>query len=574
MSLRLILHSTQLFGSSDPFVLKAIDGMLWYMSHQKLCNEAEVIFHPTRNPFNVFGIMLNGIGKVKRLPEGLMHRLSRAWAKKLSVSRMERADVSDNDSQHLTIIDEILSSNNGHDCIFSNVAVRLRNKPYPIITSIQDFFLVHAKGIQLFIRCFEKGKFNGTLLLKIRYGSILIGDIVGSSALRLRPYGGGSLSHCKLAVLEQLVDAITFVRYININLKDCLGDKENAAVLVREPTYLDAIYTRLLSHYGVGVIDIYRYNSVYRFVHAGKYLPFHERAIERHQIKLNDDSIAKAVDYLSDRVGDPSRHLKYMKKGLNLDTDLLDEDRKPIKLIPGMISAAVFLHSFDDAQYVFGPDGFADLFEWTEFTIKTLLSNPKIGKVLIKSHPNVDYRNYPGDKKAIQRLKKMFPVSDKLAWVNSCSGPRSFKNAGDFIGITHHGSIAEELVILGIPVIASICAPWRDQYHFVRIWRSPDQYRALLQKNPSDFSVNEEERLQLFDYVCEARLSANITNQDRWPWYEIMDILGLESSGAYFDVLARAREMLRKMPLQQDELISYFVAQLKKYRELNLRACS
>jgi len=558
MASRLILHSTQLFGASDPFVLKAIDGALWYLAQQKNCDEVDVIFHPTRNPFNIFGIMLDGARKVKHVPEKLRHLLCNSWARIQSAPKLDREYISDSDDQCLAVAEGNPDS----------VIVRLRYKPYPVITSFRDFILIHVKAIELFGRSFEKGRFNGALLLKTRYGPILIGDLVGSSALRLRPYGGGSLSHCKLAVLEQLVDAITFSRYINRNLLGQFEVKINSAILVREPTYLDAIYNRMLSHYGVGVIELYAYNSIYRLVNAEKYRPFSERVISRCTIKLNDDWIVNAMNYLSERIADPSRRLAYMQTGTNHEPNLLDEDQKPIKLVKGVASAAVFLHSFDDAQYVFGLDGFADLFDWTRFTIKTLLSNPKIGKVLIKSHPNVDYRNYTGDKKAMDRLKKMFPVSDKLCWVNACSGPKSFRNAGDFIGITHHGSIAEELVFLGVPVIASICAPWRDQYHFLNIWTSVEHYKALLMSDPRDLIVTEKDKLELFAYVCEARLSVNITQQDRWPWYKILDAFCIDSSGQFFDVLGRANEMLKKNHLQQDVLIKYFEAQLKKYREL------
>jgi hypothetical protein len=75
-------------------------------------------------------------------------------------------------------------------------------------------------------------------------------------------------------------------------------------------------------------------------------------------------------------------------------------------------------------------------------------------------------------------------------------------------GITHHGSVAEELVFLGIPVLASTRAPWTDSYQFVRTWRSVHEYGDMLDGLAYDCCepVTAAEKLELLRFTCEYRL--------------------------------------------------------------------
>ena len=45
------------------------------------------------------------------------------------------------------------------------------------------------------------------------------------------------------------------------------------------------------------------------------------------------------------------------------------------------ITVVIYLHSFTDAQYVYGYDGYYDLEDWTTSTVKALYSNSNVGKL-------------------------------------------------------------------------------------------------------------------------------------------------------------------------------------------------
>ena len=58
------------------------------------------------------------------------------------------------------------------------------------------------------------------------------------------------------------------------------------------------------------------------------------------------------------------------------------------------ITHIVYLHSFTDAQLLYGFDGFLNVYEWIQFTIKELIKNKK-NKILIKAHPIIFHTKFP-----------------------------------------------------------------------------------------------------------------------------------------------------------------------------------
>ncbi len=76
------------------------------------------------------------------------------------------------------------------------------------------------------------------------------------------------------------------------------------------------------------------------------------------------------------------------------------------------------------------------------------------------------------------------------------------------MGITHHGSIAEELTFLGVPVVAGVYAPWGRAYKFVHAWNSPSEYRKTLMSLSVDNWYRPSELMsdELYRYVLECRI--------------------------------------------------------------------
>jgi hypothetical protein len=95
-------------------------------------------------------------------------------------------------------------------------------------------------------------------------------------------------------------------------------------------------------------------------------------------------------------------------------------------------------------------------------------------------------------------------------FINMHAKINSLASLGCVYGITHHGSVAEELVAAGMPCIASTHAPWGNNYPFLRTWDTAQNYHEILR----DLSVEgwrvpaSAERDALARFATEYRLSA------------------------------------------------------------------
>jgi hypothetical protein len=158
---------------------------------------------------------------------------------------------------------------------------------------------------------------------------------------------------------------------------------------------------------------------------------------------------------------------------------------------------------------MFGLDGFEDLYDWTVVTIDECLGNRHIGRVLIKGHPNIELVTVSADKHAVERLRRRFQHEPRVAFIDPRTDIKALTSLGLVYGITHHGSVAEELVAVGLPVIASSTAPWKKNYPFLRLWDSPSEYVAILRGlKTTDWSAPGSREMEaLLQYVHEYRLN-------------------------------------------------------------------
>jgi hypothetical protein len=212
------------------------------------------------------------------------------------------------------------------------------------------------------------------------------------------------------------------------------------------------------------------------------------------------------------------------------DAKIVGEAGELINLDNSSLTCVVFLHSFMDAQYMFGLDGFGDLYEWLEFTVANLLVNPSVGKILIKFHPNLTKEKKVFDQLVKSNLRRRFGVGARFTIISDDVPPMAFTKVERIIAITHHGSVAEELVYLGIPTIGSRYARWSNLFKFLIVWESPDEYAIHLREiehisaewNP-DF---RRENLILF--LANYRLR----EWNRWsaqPWVSVLKVCGMNS---------------------------------------------
>jgi hypothetical protein len=369
------------------------------------------------------------------------------------------------------------------------------------------FLSSYIRSIFLWPEYYQGRHFEVQKFLNLHFQHIHIGDCIASTTLREKPQLAGSLRPCR-ELFHNLTDAICICNLCNKLPKN--GSKPTY-VMVPEPTYLHFIYARALHSAGANIIEAgFSYYKKFDITKPGqKYIsPWFVRPRSN---KPNIDEISQIRNYLQKRIFESDEKLWYMYIGQNdnTSTDILDICGNKIDLDDKNLYAVIFLHSFEDGQYFYGLDGFDDLYHWTTFTIDQCLKNSSINTIFIKQHPNVDYISFPADKLAFENLLQRYTSNERVVFIDKSSSLVHLTKSVRLFGITHHGSVAEELVYLHQPVIASTAAPWQSHYSFVRTWKNPKKYEILLDSlsietwsAPSESEINS-----LYTYVQEYRLN-------------------------------------------------------------------
>ena len=150
------------------------------------------------------------------------------------------------------------------------------------------------------------------------------------------------------------------------------------------------------------------------------------------------------------------------------------------------IDYVIYTHSFVDGLLWWGLDGFVNLRDWTEFTIKTLIE--KEANILVKIHPNF-----------FQKIKHDFIELDKKIFYDLMRKYSSYKNITfvdfplknkdildgirkDTIIVSHHGTALLEGVARKFKCISSVATFWNKEYKITNSWDTPNNYRKLLNK--------------------------------------------------------------------------------------------
>lgn len=369
-------------------------------------------------------------------------------------------------------------------------------------------------------RCFDGGRFVPSRYLDLEHDGIHIGDLAASSTLR-RAELAGSLRPCPelWKNLTRAIDLCERAREIDL-------DRGGVAyAMAAEPIYLDSVLKRALHARGASVVEL-AYRERYRVVEGGDE-PSHPWVAGPPSGPV---SVTEAVRrHLDGRLFDPANHLWYMVAGANDNEaeEIRDHDGVPVVISRGSVAAVVFLHSFDDGQYFFGLDGFDDLFHWTRFTIDRCLSNRAIDRVLIKDHPATDPDRHPAHVRAVRRLHALYGADAGITFLGSDASLVRLCERTRLFGITHHGSVAEELVHLGQPAIGSSRAPWGEDHPFLTVWRTVEEYGRILDRlGPELWSPpSDEEVAALHRFVEEYRLHA-VPPEVFDPWIKFAAIVG------------------------------------------------
>jgi len=361
-----------------------------------------------------------------------------------------------------------------------------------------------AAARRLWRECFAAGPFDAVRFLELSHAGVPIGDLAASEHLRWVRAGDGRLLPSS-GLFLMLADCVWICE-----MSAGLEPPPDAAVFVLEPTYRHGVWQRVLHQRRLTQIDIKCWEETGFTFAAPGVKPHNPYRVDPPSGPLDGADREKAERYLAARLADPVAHIAYLETGHNDNTraDLTDFAGKPLVLDPAGVHVAVFLHSFDDAQYLFGNDGFAALMDWAVFSIEECLANPRIGRVLVKPHPATLNQEFPNTQRGEEFLRRRYEGVERVTWLEGTASLRALAAAGKVVGVTHHGSVAEELVFLGVPVIGYKHASWGAGYEFVRGWSTPSEYGQMLRDlDPQSFRPPaQRERESLLQYIRECRL--------------------------------------------------------------------
>ena len=186
------------------------------------------------------------------------------------------------------------------------------------------------------------------------------------------------------------------------------------------------------------------------------------------------------------------------------------------------ITHVIYTHSFLDGQLWFGYDGFLNMRDWLEFTIKRL-DNSK-NKVLVKAHPNFynkEISQYSTiDKRIFDKLFKAYNSKNIIFLNKPVENKILLKNIKkNTILISHHGTSLLEGMYSGFKCISSFSTIWSDTFQLTNNWNTKFNYKKILNKDfnqlfyPNSSDLNE----------VSAKLFNNpISEYGKRSWYKIV----------------------------------------------------
>lgn len=517
---RITIHSPRL--NCNAYLIELLNGGIWLSErlevgkHRK--RSIEILLYPVGSPRVRWSRRVRALSDplrvLSRTCRNLVGRL-RSLASKLGPRTGHQGS---------TIIERVcIQSSGAYIQIDETVTISIQRIEVGYAESALLTIMACVKALRILRGYRQNGRLNAQAFLRVRHRDVHIGDLVASETIAASPAAGGSLQCCgMLALFWCLVDAIYTVDYIlgrTWNLHD------HDYVTTSETTYLDEIYRRTLRSCGLSILELYDYTGRLRIIAPGEEWPnpFVARAWQGAELSRHQRECAQ--QHLAERVADPGRHLWDMYVGRNSRETgpVVDERGRIIARDDRSLTVIVFLHCFDDAQYWSGLDGFEDLYEWTEVSIDECLGNRNIGRILLKEHPNVDTMIFSGNRRAVERLRDRYQHEPRITFLNRHTNIQALTSLGAVYGITNFGRVAEELVAVGLPVIASSKGPWGKRYPFLRIWDSPDEYAAMLRGlTPAGWRPpGNAEREALAQFVHEFRLTV-LSGQDRPVWLQWM----------------------------------------------------
>ena len=542
----IIYTTAQLNGS---WLLMSVDIALWL---HKRDGYREIIVNciPLNRSFNIFNLVMRfknifnylKVNKLKKLCKYLLLikscKKKNSEITKFALGHLDHANLKISDLQIKFIRSKSKKKNtiNSHIKVYKNVII--------------DYY-----------KYFKISSLKRKKYLKYRVKNIFAGLHVLSEALRSDYRSFGSIFKSRIGIISAIYKLRSslpiyeeIVLPIDVDAYVCGPDQE----------YLYGFFSKFLENSGAKFIETESMQYLYlkrqlkeNFYQRPKILKIKNKAYTIDEKKIKQ--------YYKKRIKKPWEaftYIDYLKKGVS-------NSKKIIKFKKA--SAIVYLHSFTDAQYVFGDDGYYDLFDWALKTISILSLNKNISKVIVKSHPGIDRQYHPGDLKANMHLKSKFQNSNKVEWVDEHFDVMQIKNLDTIVGITHHGSVAEELVFSDIPVVASTFAPWGEKYNFGFWWNNYREYELFISgKEITKLEVSKFQKKELYRYAMDkyfskyvkARLNCGLT------WQDALKVYNIKKHHEFGENMDQIKNIISHLDPAGNEFQKYILLRLKKINRL------
>jgi len=286
-----------------------------------------------------------------------------------------------------------------------------------------------------------------------------------------------SKTYLYYSVFKQLISAVRLYFFSIKIIQEAQKNSGELVVYIDDIAYLNSILFDSLMKAEVGVYSS-KYPHGFLFYKNKKFTTLSVTQYEYPKIIVSDE---KYHSYMEKRLRSPQEFIPYFHAN---PTKKLKTHKTKVSSEQTIL---VYAHSFTDSQLVYGYDGFLNMYEWLEFTLKTLTDQNVT--IIVKGHPNF-WGNYyetevmEWDRKLWNRIKDTYKESKNITFINY---PITNKDQLDLLDpkntvvISHHGNAAVEAAYLGFKSISSSCSPWGSEYYsFDHTWSTREQYKELL----------------------------------------------------------------------------------------------
>ena len=493
--------------------LISIDTALWLKKSYGI-KEVTINTVPNYSSFNLFNLLL----RIKNLNI----YLNKKKLKKL-ISFLKSSKFSNNNSNKISDIANFAIGNRDKaNLSIDDLEIKFERIRASKKNSLISFLKLNYRVILDYLIYFRKYSLKHKKYLEYQVENIYAGLFVLSEALRGDYKSCGSIFKSRLGILATLYKlCFSLEEYKKI----VLSNENINFVIGPSQGYLYGFFSRFMCNQGARYIELEsKQHPFIEYELKEKY--FSQLKIYKTSIGITQRDKEKISDYYNERIETPWNKLSYMGR---LENKYIYNKKEPLYL--DGVSIILYLHSFTDAQYLYSYDGYHDLMDWTYKTISRLNSNKQVSKVIVKPHPNIDPNYHPGDLVANNFLKSRIVNFDKVQWSDVHFDVNHIKTSGLVVGITHHGSIAEELIFKGIPVVASTNSPWGDEYKFGYWWNDPKTYENLISSNLiAELKVTKNQTEELYRYAMDRYLSKKLINKFdiHSSWQDMLKVFGLD----------------------------------------------